>query len=267
MYAITNQPLTVYPGKILSSIVTRNDMLPKSNGDTSNPPFSWPKSSGSLFSYEPYLSLLDPRFHNLDKAVNNNNLRPIDNGYMCPDSDIDKKIYLIVHKSGNNTAPRDRLGHWAVRWTVFKRGNQPTQALRNIEILSGKSIGPTGEQYLINYGPWTSAERVTSHLGMLAIPIGTLTLAQRHVLEAVAWNVGIENPNGDFNCQNWLAAVLSIAVAKGLFREDIICAAINKGLSDHIDFLEGVCILSPLTFSTLLTPFFAEFVHQVPIGF
>lgn len=268
MYLLTDQPLTIYPGKILPDIVTRNDLLPKPNGDASNPPFSWPRVGTRLFSYEPYLSLLEPHLLNIEKAVNDGNIRPIDSGYMCPDADIEKEIYLIVQKSDGDIAPRDR--HWAVRWTVFSRGSAPTQSHRNIEIKSGEGTGLAGEKskYLINYGPWTSAEHVDSPLGMLAVPLGALTLEQRRILEAISWNVGVESPNGDFNCQNWLAAVLSVAVAKGIFAEDSVRTAINRALIGPIEMLEGMfihCRHELVLSLDLIRP--TDFVHTLPKGF
>lgn len=38
-------------------------------------------------------------------------------------------------------------------------------------------------------------------------------------MESIAWNVGVVQPDGEFNCQNWAAAVLAVAAARGLIEE------------------------------------------------
>jgi len=49
---------------------------------------------------------------------------------------------------------------------------------------------------------------------LVILLVGTLTLAQRRELEVIAWNVDVVQPDGEFNCQNWAAAVLGVAAAR-----------------------------------------------------
>ena len=60
--------------------------------------------------------------------------------------------------------------------------------------------------------------------------IGTLSLRQRRELESIAWNVGIVRPDGEFNCQNWIAAVLSVAAARDLISAVTVHAIVKEAL-------------------------------------
>ena len=38
-------------------------------------------------------------------------------------------------------------------------------------------------------------------------------------LEAIAWKIGLVQPDGEFNCQSWAAAVLAVVAARGLIED------------------------------------------------
>lgn len=67
---------------------------------------------------------------------------------------------------------------------------------------------------------------------LVILPVGTLSLAQRRELEAIAWNVGVVEPDGEFNCQNWAAAVLAVAAARGLIEERVCHDLLSNALKD-----------------------------------
>ncbi|KAG5647296.1 hypothetical protein DXG03_000833 [Asterophora parasitica] len=213
MALLNNLPLKIYGETLLDGVTVRRELLPQPNGSTTHPSHSWPRSERP-FSSEPYLSHLPTEKLNIDKAIADGTVRPIDNAFSCPEKDIGKAIYLV--------------------WTVFSRSTPPYQSARSIELKSGEVPNKVGYYigYLINYGPYTSVDRVTTPAGVLVFELGRLTLAERRTLEAIAWNVGVVEPNGDFNCQNWLAALLSVAVARGLFAEDRVRVVIESALRE-----------------------------------
>jgi len=146
-------------------------------------------------------------------------------------------IYLVVDKVPPSLSARDR--HWAIRWTVYSRSTPSYQSVRTIELRNDETPGGN-VGYYINYGPYTSADRVKTPSGVLLFELGRLSLEQRRMLEAIAWNVGVVEPNGDFNCQNWLAAVLLVAVTRGLFQEDRIRTVFQRALREPIADTEYV---------------------------
>ena len=42
---------------------------------------------------------------------------------------------------------------------------------------------------------------------------------QRRALEAIAWKIGLVQPDGEFNCQSWAAAVLVVVAARELIED------------------------------------------------
>jgi hypothetical protein len=90
------------------------------------------------------------------------------------------------------------------------------------------------EGTLINWGPRTAESSVQPQSGLSVFKIGTLTLQQRRTLEAIAWNIGVTDPDGEFNCQNWVAAVLNAAVLRGLFTAAEVGNALKLALQEDL---------------------------------
>ena len=55
---------------------------------------------------------------------------------------------------------------------------------------------------------------------------------QRRALEAIAWNISVVQPDGEFNRQNWTAAVLAMAAASGLIEERVCRDLLIDALKD-----------------------------------
>ena len=94
------------------------------------------------------------------------------------------------------------------KWGSSKR----TTALRFLELLENISGSFGDAKYLINYA-LTNSNSLARKTKPEIMNIGTLSLRQRRELESIAWNVVIVRPDGEFNRQNWIAAVLSVAAA------------------------------------------------------
>lgn len=61
----------------------------------------------------------------------------------------------------------------------------------------------------------------------LAAPLGTLTLAQRRALERLAAAERVREPDGRWNCQDWVRSVLGRAVRAGLLEEGVVRGAVR----------------------------------------
>lgn len=104
-----------------------------------------------------------------------------------------------------------------------------TTALRFLELLENLSGSFGDAKYLINY-PLTNSNSLARKTKPEVMNIGTLSLRQRRELESIAWNVVIVRPDGEFNCQNWIAAVLSVAAARDLISAVTVHAILKEAL-------------------------------------
>lgn len=212
-------PPGIYADTLLPDIESRNDLLP--DGTDNIGPYPWPRR----FSPYPNLSLLPLAALQLDRSVEDGETRPVDMGTFYTDQDVDKTIYLVTLMTG--TTPRDR--HWAIRWQVEHRIRYEP-ALRCLEIIENFLINP--HSYLINFGPLTTLHNLSPYAEFAIFPLQTLSLAQRSELEKISWNVGVAPPDGEFNCQNWVAAVLGVAVLRGLLDETTVRDVLENALEE-----------------------------------
>ena len=111
------------------------------------------------------------------------------------------------------------------KWGSSKR----TTALRLLELLENLSGSFGDAKYLINYA-LTNSNSLARKTKPEIMNIGTLSLLQRRELESIAWNVGIVRPDGEFNRQNWIAAVLSVAAARDLISAVTVHAIVKETL-------------------------------------
>ncbi|GLB42021.1 hypothetical protein LshimejAT787_1100360 [Lyophyllum shimeji] len=139
----------------------------------------------------------------------------------------DKVLYLVTHI--DTPIPRHR--HWALQWRLErKRCFADTHpAVRVLETTT--SVNNYESPFLINPGPRTTSATPEGNLAVF--PVAKLTLEQRKELEQIAWNVGVVRPDGEFNCQNWAAAVLAVAVARGMLKEVAVLEVLNEALKDQ----------------------------------
>jgi len=216
----TSFPLTFYTKTLLTDITTR-PLLPRAV------PTETERIPNEIYPeyISPYLSLLPQEQMNLDLAKQVKEYRPLDNYHLHNDIG-DKVLYLVT----NLETPVPRHRHWALQWRLepkrFFADTHP--AVRVLE--TTQSTNDFESPFLINAGPRTTS--ATRGEGLAVFPIARLTLEQRQELEQIAWNVGVVRPDGEFNCQNWAAAVLAVAVARGMLEEGIVLRVLNEALKD-----------------------------------
>ena len=160
--------------------------------------------------------------------MKDNQIRPIDQADAFPDDDRNKFIFLSaigIQVSDLEIGTGVSMASDVKKWGSSKR----TTALRFLELLENLSGSFGDEKYLINY-PLTNSNSLARKTKPEIMNIGTLSLRQRRELESIAWNVGIVRPDGEFNCQNWIAAVLSVATARDLISAVTVHAIVKEAL-------------------------------------
>ncbi|KAL1703590.1 hypothetical protein EV121DRAFT_260689 [Schizophyllum commune] len=214
-------PLDVYPHTFLPHINTRK--LPSPPDGDSASEYSFPR----CVSPDRYFSLF-PSWRLGIHLHGQHEMRPVDLAYFRPDADVCKEIFLIVYTE--QPEPRDR--HWGIRWVVSARSNPDRLANRAARCL--ELYAHVRSKHLVNWGPITQQHHLYVAHQISSISLGVLTLEQRRQLEAIAWNVPICLPDGEWNCQNWVCAVLVIAVARGILDGGRVRSVLDRALQKEI---------------------------------
>jgi len=136
-------------------------------------------------------------------------ISPVGIEHIYRDPDIDLPVDLLV----NCEHPDPRGRHWSISWRVGSyeglgslESSQEVQRVLHI-------VREVGFDYYTNWGPKTRFFDPTS---LKAFPIATMNLKERKVLEDIASTTEVFEPNGIWNCQDWVIEVLRKAVEKGL---------------------------------------------------
>ena len=142
---------------------------------------------------------------------------PIDNSHLASDPDKVLNVYLNVYPLRiypNKPAPMAREGHWAISWDVAERtlGGGGTH-LRRIELLQKHP-----DTRLSYWGARTSDNngKTTSDAGQPLL--GKMTLKQRQDLKELSFKVNVYEPDGTWNCQDWIKDPIVAATAKGTMK-------------------------------------------------
>jgi hypothetical protein len=151
-------------------------------------------------------------------------ISPVGIEHIYRDPDIDLPVDLLV----NGNHPNTRGRHWSISWRVGKPSadaeeESPEYVQRVLHV-----VREVGFDYYTNWGPKTRFFDPTS---FAAIPIATMNLGQRKALEEIASTTEVYEPNGLWNCQDWVAEVLRKAAEKGLVNAqqvDKVLAAARK---------------------------------------
>lgn len=141
-------------------------------------------------------------------------ISPVGVEHIYRDPDIDLLVCLLVNN--DHSDPRGR--HWSVSWQVGEL-NESTgtdsdspQTHRVQRVLH--IVREVGLDYYTNWGPKTRFFE-TTHFN--AIPIASISLSKRKALEEIASSAEVYEPNGEWNCQDWVIEVLRKAVKDGIF--------------------------------------------------
>lgn len=159
-------------------------------------------------------------------------------------------------RAGEPPIARDGV-HWMIRWRLQDLGG--CAHFRMLHVLTERILLPPShspessssstssstsrlpiyKDIYTNWGPMTKSQDASALAHTLAAPLGTLTLAERRALERLAAGERVREPDGRWNCQDWVKSVLARAVRAGLFKEGVVRAAV--GVVSVSDYDYGLC--------------------------
>lgn len=160
-------------------------------------------------------------------------------------------------RAGEPPIARDGV-HWMIRWRLQDLGG--CAHFRMLHVLTERILLPPShspdssssstssstsrlpiyKDIYTNWGPMTKSQDAFTLAHTLAAPLGTLTLAERRALERLAAGERVREPDGRWNCQDWVKSVLARAVRAGLFEEGVVRAAV--GVVSVSDYDYGLCL-------------------------
>ncbi|TFK54002.1 hypothetical protein OE88DRAFT_1654454 [Heliocybe sulcata] len=138
------------------------------------------------------------------------------------DTHGDLPVYVLVEPPPDSRAkPRDL--HWMLAWRVQEEDN----FWRVIQVVRERPVGSDFmNNYLTNSGPATHALLTSTTRQGRLIYVGTLSRDQRRELEGIAEEHPVREPDGTWNCQNFLVEVLELAIARGIVDKETARKAI-----------------------------------------
>jgi len=177
-----------------------------------------------VMSSELSWSLLDFKKMGVALANNDCEARVTDNCYFHPEKDVTQAAYLVVHIDPHIKHPRHR--HWGIRWINNHTSPKKAPAARCLEVASD-----INKRHLINWGPHTHPSRYSTSHQIAVFELGHFTKRERQMMEAIAWQIPVQlPPDGEYNCQNWIAAFFSIAVGYKLVKLEQVNTIMKQAL-------------------------------------
>lgn len=133
-----------------------------------------------------------------------------------PDPDVALAVMLVVIRARPllTYIPTFRDNHWMITWDIGVTPDGHT-VHRRLHIVQEPDC-----DHLTNWGPITSVAGQETERNGIVVNITTMTLAQRQALESIANTTPVFKPNGEWNCQNWILAVLEEGVKQGLLTHE-----------------------------------------------
>ncbi|KAJ7065243.1 hypothetical protein C8F01DRAFT_1124893 [Mycena amicta] len=136
-------------------------------------------------------------------------LRPTDVDHIYRDP-RDKTLPVLLISSPATTTKHDpKDDHWTVAWVVHSRDN--IKALRRLHI-----VREINYNHLTNWGPITQCIRDQSLGRTHMTAIAYLDYPDRQRLEEIALANPVYVPNGLWNCQDWVEALMQKAIDAGV---------------------------------------------------
>ncbi|KAI0309898.1 hypothetical protein OF83DRAFT_1157057 [Amylostereum chailletii] len=143
-----------------------------------------------------------------------------------PDVDAPLPVCILVSPYPHPTEPSPRDRQWSLAWSLPVRLSPPSSPSHR---RSSTAHAPTavarvletrqepGRAHFTFWGPITRARVPTEMHGARWVPVAVLGRKERRELERIAGMVRVMKPNGWWNGQNWIVALLNAAV-----EEDVI---------------------------------------------
>jgi hypothetical protein len=145
---------------------------------------------------------------------------PVGVEHIYRDPDIDLPVDLLVDPNH----PDSRGRHWAISWRVRKpTGSADVESSQDVQRVL-HIVREVGINHYTNWGPKT---RFFDPTAFVTLPIATMSLSQRKALEEIASSTEVYEPNGVWNCQDWIIGVLQKAVTAGLLDAQQVDNALN----------------------------------------
>ncbi|KAF8069054.1 hypothetical protein FPV67DRAFT_1780432 [Lyophyllum atratum] len=134
---------------------------------------------------------------------------PINTDWCFPDNK-DNTLAVSLHFSRSFTTPYDpRNNHWMVVWQVGVSDRE--RVLRRLHV-----VRHDDNPHLTNWGPVTKATSTATTNRSREYKLKDMTYAQRQHMEAICRRLPIQEPDGEWNCQDWIITLLKLAERDGL---------------------------------------------------
>ncbi len=160
-----------------------------------------------------------------------NRLPPPSVDHVYQDTKVDREVFILVY-APTEMGYGHRDLHWSLAWNVSGG------ALRHIHVITepdGEDNHGIPTHRLVYWGPITKTPPRPGSATTLAqrVPLGTMDYEKRQAIERISWETPVHVPDGQWNCQSWIADLLNrLAQAKiissGTWAE--VVAAVTHGM-------------------------------------
>ncbi|KAK7060279.1 hypothetical protein VNI00_001044 [Paramarasmius palmivorus] len=155
-----------------------------------------------------------------DMGIESTMYGPISIDHIHRDPNKDLIVYLVVVPSAGGRHRVRKNDHWKLIWQIVDTPGRTVGRILHI-------VRELGYNHLTNWGP------LTKNLGDMTrdsewFRVAEMTLAQRKALEEIAKAEEVMEPDGEWNCQDWVVSVLEKAVQGELLTEEEVKWAIER---------------------------------------
>lgn len=147
-----------------------------------------------------------------------NILRPVDLDHIYREKRVDLPIILHVTLASTGIA---RDNHWTIAWQVGMADKYKVH--RRVQIV--REILAT---HLTNWGAMTKASTADTQANAFEMSLGVLGYEARRRLEEIGDGMEVYEPDGQWNCQNWVVMVLRKAEEEGLIEKNVWMKAVME---------------------------------------
>ncbi|KAI0654904.1 hypothetical protein C8Q70DRAFT_1024450 [Cubamyces menziesii] len=129
-------------------------------------------------------------------------LAPIDNAWQAPDPNVELQVFVLVYPPPTTPGSGPHDVHWGLAWEVAK------DAWRHVELETHNDLqAPPPQPRYVYWGARTKMGAQAT-ADARKILVGSMSLAKRLEIESLARTIPVVEPNGHWNCQHWLVALI-----------------------------------------------------------